>query len=651
MAKSRSATTVNRRILIIDDNVAIHHDFGKVLRTSAEHEAQDALAILEAGILGEARSAASRPQFELASAYQGQDGVEMARAAVSEQLPYAMAFVDMRMPPGWDGLETIQHLWEADSKIQVCICSAHTDYDWTEVVERLGHSDRLLVLRKPFEPIEVLQCATALCCKWENEQLVRDQVEELEQLITVRTHGLEAANRQLRHLATHDALTGLPNRVLLDDRLAQAMAHADRDRGSFAVLVCDLDRFKLINDSLGHGAGDQLLQEVAHRLTGLVRSVDTVARYGGDEFVLLVSPIAEREDAVRLASRVIEALQSPVRIAAIDVHTSPSVGVAFYPADGASVEALLAHADAAMYCAKQRGRGNVQCFAVGMNAGAEDRVQLESDLHNAISLNQFQLYYQPKVDTVSGEVRSAEALLRWIHPVRGLVGPAEFIPLAEECGLIGPIGEWVIREACRQARAWQEAGVAALRVSVNLSASQFRQEQLVDSIRSALNDARLQPKFLEVELTESAVMSDPEESISILEQLSRMGVLVSVDDFGTGYSSMSYLRRFPIDKLKIDRVFISEIMDRPEDASIVRAIVSLAHSLRLKVVAEGVETPAQLAFLKAVGCDEYQGYHFSKPLPAAEFESLVRDLRGGDAPLSEEDAIRTHSKLAAYLRK
>jgi diguanylate cyclase len=651
VAKSRSATTVNRRILIIDDNVAIHHDFSKVLRTSAENEAQDALAILEAGILGEARSSAARPQFELESAYQGQDGVEMVRAAVGEQRPYAMAFVDMRMPPGWDGLETIQHLWEADSKIQVCICSAHTDYDWTEVVERLGHSDRLLVLRKPFEPIEVLQCATALCCKWENEQLVRDQVEELEQLITVRTHGLEAANRQLRHLATHDALTGLPNRVLLDDRLAQAMAHADRDRGSFAVLVCDLDRFKLINDSLGHGAGDHLLQEVAHRLTGLVRSVDTVARYGGDEFVLLVSPIAEREDAVRLAGRVIEVLQAPVRIAAIDVHTSPSVGVAFYPADGASVEALLAHADAAMYCAKQRGRGNVQCFAAGMNAGAEDRVQLESDLHSAISLNQFQLYYQPKVDTVSGEVRSAEALLRWIHPVRGLVGPAEFIPLAEECGLIGSIGEWVIREACRQARAWQEAGVAALRVSVNLSASQFRQERLVDSIRSALDDARLQPKFLEVELTESAVMSDPEESIAILEQLSRMGVLVSVDDFGTGYSSMSYLRRFPIDKLKIDRVFISEIIDRPEDASIVRAIVSLAHSLRLKVVAEGVETPAQLAFLKAVGCDEYQGYHFSKPLPAAEFESFVRDLRSGDAPLSEEDAIRTHSKLAAYLRK
>lgn len=286
-----------------------------------------------------------------------------------------------------------------------------------------------------------------------------------------------------------------------------------------------------------------------------------------------------------------------------------------------------------------------------MNAGAEDRVQLESELHNAIKLNQFQLYYQPKVDTTTGEVRSAEALIRWAHPTRGLIGPGDFIPLAEECGLIGDVGDWVLREACRQARAWQQAGVAPLRVSVNLSASQFRQQGLVDSIREALDAAGLQPRFLEVELTESAVMSDPEESIAILEQLSTMGVLVSVDDFGTGYSSMSYLRRFPIDKLKIDRVFISEIVNRPEDASIVRAIVSLAHSLRLKVVAEGVETASQLAFLKAVGCDEYQGYHFSRPLPAAGFEELIRECRDGEPPLSEEDAIRTHSKLAAYLRK
>jgi diguanylate cyclase (GGDEF)-like protein len=647
---ANSAPLANRRILVIDDNAAIHLDFRKVLGAQAEHSAQDALDVLEANLFGDAVVAAARPNFDIDSAHQGQEGVEMAQQALVEGRPYAMAFVDMRMPPGWDGLKTIERLWAADPDVQVVICSAHTDYDWTEVVQRLGHSDRLLVLRKPAEPIEVLQCATALSRKWENDKLVKEHVLRLEEVITTRTRGLEAANQQLRHLATHDALTGLPNRVLLDDRLQQAIAHADRDSRSFAVLVCDLDRFKLINDSLGHRAGDELLQEVARRLSTVVRGADTVARFGGDEFVLIGHSIDDAEDAADLAVRVMDVLQEPVRISAIDIHTSPSIGIAMYPEDGASMQALLAHADAAMYSAKQHGRGNFRRYAPGMDAGTEERVQLESDLHNAVTHNQFELYYQPKVDTRTGEVRSAEALIRWAHPTRGTISPAEFIPLAEECGLIGAIGGWVIREACRQTRAWQLEGVPALRVSVNLSASQFRDSGLVDSIRRALDDAGLQPRFLEVELTESAVMSDPEKSIAILEQLSAMGVLVSVDDFGTGYSSMSYLRRFPIDKLKIDRVFIDEIVSRPEDASIVRAIVSLAHSLRLKVVAEGVETPAQLDFLKTAGCDEYQGYHFSRPLPAANFERLIRESHSASA-LTDEDAVRTHSKLSAYVRR
>ncbi len=646
---SSSAPFAWRRLLIIDDNAAIHLDFRKVLGAQAEHSAQAALDVLEANLFGETAVAAARPNFEIDSAHQGQEGVAMVGQALAEGRPYAMAFVDMRMPPGWDGLKTIEHLWATDPDVQVVICSAHTDYDWTEVVERLGHSDKLLVLRKPAEPIEVLQCATALSRKWENDRLVRDQMLRLEEVITTRTRGLEAANQQLRHLATHDPLTGLPNRVLLDDRLHQAIAHADRDMRAFAVLVCDLDRFKLINDSLGHRAGDELLQEVARRLSTVVRTADTVARFGGDEFVLIGTSIADADDAAGLASRVMDVLAAPVRIAAIDIHTSPSIGIAMYPDDGTTTQALLARADAAMYSAKQNGRGNFRRYSPGMHAGTEDRVQLESDLHNAVTSNQFALYYQPKVDTRTGEVRSAEALIRWLHPTRGVVSPADFIPLAEECGLIGAIGAWVIREACRQARAWQNEGVPPLRVSVNLSASQFRDSRLVDNISAALSDAGLEARYLEVELTESAVMSDPEQSIAILEQLSAMGVLVSVDDFGTGYSSMSYLRRFPIDKLKIDRVFIDEIVSRPEDASIVRAIVSLAHSLHLKVVAEGVETPAQLDFLKLTGCDEYQGYHFSRPLPAADFERLMRDTRGGEV-FTDEDAARTHSKLS-FVRK
>jgi diguanylate cyclase len=615
------------RLLIIDDNVAIHQDFLKIFGTTAEKAAEDEFLAAEAALFGEAvESVSRRPVFAIDSAYQGQEGVEKARQALAEGRPYGMAFVDMRMPPGWDGLETIERLWAIDPHIQVVICSAHADYDWMDVVRRLGHSDQLLVLRKPFESIEVLQCANSLTRKWRNERMIRAQVASLEQDVSTRTQGLEAANRQLRHLATHDVLTGLPNRVLLDDRISQAITHAHRDKTSFAVMLCDLDRFKLVNDSLGHSAGDLLLQQVARRLTEVIRDVDTVARLGGDEFVIVLSPGTTREDAANVAQRIIEAMQPVVEIAGITIHTSPSIGIAFYPEDGGTVEALVAHADAAMFAAKHRGRNNVQCYAAGMEAGTHDKVRLESDLHAALARGEFELYYQPKVDTMSGTFYSAEALIRWRHPEKGLVSPGAFIPLAEECGLIGAIGEWVLREACRQGRAWQLAGLPSLRIAVNVAAAQFRSGNLVETIRRALADAQFEPRLLEVELTESAVMSDPEESIKTLERLSEMGVLVSVDDFGTGYSSMSYLRRFPIDHLKIDRSFLSEITARSDDASIVGAIVSLAHNLRLKVIAEGVETTAQLDLLKTLGCDQYQGYQFSPPVPVADFERLMRGV-------------------------
>jgi diguanylate cyclase len=642
----KHTASLNRRILIIDDSKDIHEDFRKVLGGGLD--SADSLAAAELALLGESSPPNRNPSFQIESAMQGQEGVARVQEAVNEGRPFAMAFVDMRMPPGWDGLETIERLWAVDPDVQVVICSAHSDYDWTDVVARLNNSDKLLVVKKPFEPIEVVQSANALTRKWQNERIVRRQVESLEQEVTARTQGLEAANKQLRHLATHDALTGLPNRVLMDDRLSQSTKHADRHGQSFGLVLLDLDRFKLVNDSLGHRAGDELLKEVAHRLKGVVREVDTVARLGGDEFVLILSPGGDRDTALQVANRIIEAMQAPVRIAGVEIHTSPSIGVAFYPEDGTTIENLLAHADAAMYSAKQRGRNNVQFFTPGMNAATHEKVKLESDLHGALELNQLELHYQPKVNTATGVMHGAEALLRWRHPIRGAVPPSEFIPLAEECGLIGAIGAWVVREACKQARAWQIAGLPPLRVAVNLSASQFRQNNIVEMIRDALDQAGLEAQFLEVELTESAVMNDPEESIEILERLSKMGVLVSVDDFGTGYSSMSYLRRFPIDKLKIDRGFITDVMSRPEDASIVRAIISLAHSLKLKVVAEGVESVDQLEFLKTLGCDQYQGYFFSPALPAAKFEQLVRSRPQLKASFSESDAGRTHSKLAAY---
>ena len=457
---SKGMSPINRRILVIDDNPSIHGDFRKVL--GADVEAADLLAEAEFALLGEAAPSPSINRgFEVDSAYQGQEGVARVQQALEAGRPYAMAFVDMRMPPGWDGLETIERLWVVDPDMQIVICSAHSDRDWTDVVSRLNNSDKLLVIKKPFEAIEVMQSANALTRKWHNERMVRQQVENLEEVVTARTHGLETANRQLRHLATHDVLTGLPNRVLMDDRIGQCIAHAERQGQSFAVIVLDLDRFKMVNDSFGHRVGDELLKEVAQRLKGVARDVDTVARLGGDEFVLIITHSPELDAAQGVARRIIEVMQAPVRVAGIELHTSPSMGIAFYPRDGSTPEMLLAHADAAMYHAKQRGRNNFQCFVPRMDTSSQEKVRLESDMHVALHQKQLELHYQPKVNTATGAMHGAEALLRWNHPELGQIPPGKFIPIAEECGLIGAIGAWVVQEACRQARAWQAQRPAA----------------------------------------------------------------------------------------------------------------------------------------------------------------------------------------------
>ncbi|HTW75987.1 MAG TPA: EAL domain-containing protein [Steroidobacteraceae bacterium] len=435
---------------------------------------------------------------------------------------------------------------------------------------------------------------------------------------------LADANAQLRHVATHDALTGLPNRLLLSDRLEQAIAQSQRYRRRFAVLVLDLDRFKSINDSLGHLAGDEMLKEVAQRLKSKLRRPDTLARLGGDEFVLILSEISSRDNVASSAHRILGTIGLPMKLAGLDVQTSASVGISLCPDDGSDVESLLQKADVAMYHAKRSGRGNFQFFAADINPFSREHLELENGLRRALIERQFVLDYQPKVDIRSGRIDSAEALIRWRHPERGLIAPASFIPLAEETGLIIPIGEWVLREACHQASAWQRAGLGPLAVAVNLSPRQLRQSDFVQVVRSAIADARLEPRQLELEITESAVMHDAEAASRVLRALSELGVRISVDDFGTGYSSLSYLRRLPLDQLKIDRAFIREVTHSRDDAEIVRAIVSLAHSLRLAVIAEGVESEDQLAFLKAIGCDQYQGYCCSRPVSAEAFVAMMR---------------------------
>jgi len=485
----------------------------------------------------------------------------------------------------------------------VCIGASTTDQRW-------------LALAIAIPAIAVLSITTIL--------LVYDA--HLESRTRKHNEQLEKANAQLEHAATHDSLTGLPNRVLLADRLAQSTAQSERYSRGFAVLVVDLDRFKSINDSLGHLAGDDMLKEAALRLSKLLRKADTLARLGGDEFVLVLNEIAGPRDAESVASKVLASLAAPFVLSGLDVQISASIGISVFPEDGVDAETLLQHADAAMYHAKKNGRSSFQFFAPVMNVFARERLELESGLRRALAQGEFELHYQPKVDVSSGRIDSAEALIRWRHPKRGLTAPSGFIPIAEETGLIVPIGEWVLHEACRQASAWHKSGIKPLRIAVNLSAQQFKQKSLVTTVREALAAAELDPAHLELELTESAVMQDAESSIQVLRQLSSLGVRISVDDFGTGYSSLSYLRRLPLDKLKIDRSFIREVAASRDDAEIVRAIVSLAHSLHLKVIAEGVETDEQLTFLRGLGCDQYQGFHCSPPVPADEFEKMMTSV-------------------------
>jgi len=440
---------------------------------------------------------------------------------------------------------------------------------------------------------------------------------------------LEKANEQLQHLTTHDPLTGLPNRLLLTDRLEQSSVRADRHGVGFAVMVLDLDRFKQVNDSLGHQAGDETLKEIARRLASVMRRTDTLARLGGDEFVLVLNELRSLSEAEMLADKVLQTVRRPLSISGVEVHVSPSIGIATYPEHAKDSTQLLVHADAAMYAAKRAGRNNYQIFAPTMSAFTRERLDLENGLRSAIAGNQLELHYQPKVDVATGRIGSAEALVRWRHPQRGLLSPGDFILLAEETGLILTLGNWVLRQACKQTRSWHHSGFTGLRVAVNLSAQQLKQKNLVREVQSALEDSKLEARFLELELTETTVMQDAEQSVRVLRELSDLGVRISVDDFGTGYSSLSYLRRLPLDKLKIDRSFIRGVATSTQDAAIVRAIVYLAHSLHLTVIAEGVETVDQLEFLRQAGCDQYQGFHCSGPMTPEAFTALLRERRAG----------------------
>jgi len=428
---------------------------------------------------------------------------------------------------------------------------------------------------------------------------------------------------QITHSAEHDFLTGLPNRMLLNDRVNQAIAMAPRHHKRVAVLFLDLDGFKHINDSLGHPTGDKLLQSIAKRLVECVRASDTVSRQGGDEFVVLLSEVERSEDTAITARRMLQAVAEAHSIDHHDLHVTTSIGVSVFPDDGLDAETLIKNADTAMYQAKENGRQSYKFFKPAMNVRAVERQAIEESLRRALERQEFAVHYQPKVSLKTGEITGAEALLRWTHPVRGPIPPGQFIPIAEDCGLIRPIGNWILREACRQARAWLDAGLPLASMAVNISAVQFRNENFLQGVFSTLEETGLDPKYLELELTESVLMKHAESTEVILKTLRARGVQLAVDDFGTGYSSLSYLRRFAIDALKIDQSFVRQITTTPSETTIVTAVISMGRSLNLRVVAEGVETTEELAFLQAHQCDQAQGYYFSRPVAAPQFADLL----------------------------
>lgn len=433
---------------------------------------------------------------------------------------------------------------------------------------------------------------------------------------------------ELLHLANHDALTSLPNRSLLHDRLSQALVFAGRSGGQVAVMLIDLDRFKTINDSLGHEVGDKIIMEVGRRLSASVRAGDTIARLGGDEFVV-IRPDVQRADAVAtMARQVLEALAKPMTIQGHEFYPTGSIGISMFPKDGHDSQTLLKNADTAMYRAKDAGRNNFQFYAHEMTSRALERLRLEGGLRRALEREEFVLHYQPQMDIATGRIVGVEALLRWQPSDQPMVFPGDFIPLAEETGLIVPIGEWVLRSACAQIRAWQGCPMlSSVKMAVNLSARQFKQQDIVKVVSRVLDETGCSAQWLELEITESAVMENPEAAAGTLLRLSHMGVGLSIDDFGTGYSSLSYLKRFPIDSLKIDKSFVRDITTDTDDAAIARAVIALAHSLKLKVIAEGVETIEQLDFLREQRCDYIQGYYLSRPVPAHEIEQMMRDSR------------------------
>ncbi|MGN8275218.1 EAL domain-containing protein [Pseudomonas sp. SMN5] len=616
----------NRRILVVDDTPAIHQDFRKILSPSAGNDAS--LDDTESLLFGTPQ--VSRLQFQIDSAYQGEEALELVKRAQAEGQPYALVFADMRMPPGWDGLQTIEKLWEADPRLQIALCTAFSDYTWETMSERIEFDDQLLILKKPFDTLEIRQMASAMTWKWQLAQDAARKMRSLERTIEERVQEL----LKVSHLLQYDVLTELPNSMLLGDRLTQAMAQCRRHDRQLAVMFIGLDRFKRINNALGHPVGDEMLKRVARTLSTVVRESDSVFRYGSDEFVVVLGDITDPQQTKGVAEKLLAAISSAQPIDGHDLTVTASLGVSVYPVDGFDAVALIKKAETAMRNVKETGPNDYRFFTEDMNRRARQQQTIESGLRLALQRKEFVLHYQPKLDLTSGKVVGVEALVRWNRPDYGLVYPSDFIPVAEDSGLIVPLSQWVLQEACHQSCRWQAQGMRPLCLSVNISAIDFRQRGFVEGIARTLKETGLDPTQLELEITESVLMQNIDTTVAVLKAIKQLGIRLAIDDFGTGYSSLSYLQKFPVDVLKIDQSFVGDLSIDSNDAKLVSTIINLGRSLNLHIIAEGVETLEQLEFLKRHQCEEAQGYFFSKAVEPQAFVQWMTEWEQRQYPFS-----------------
>lgn len=616
-------TQNNFRILIIDDSPAIHVDFQKILKM---RELSPTFSKLNQLVFGDKLKSdvTDLPSFQIDCASQGEEGIQYIQRALDQGEPYALAFVDVRMPPGLNGIETIKRIWALDQEIQIVICTAYSDYTWEETIEELGLTDNLLILKKPFDSVSVRQLACSLTKKWRLMQESKNREKILEKTVEERTNTLQKTLMTLEYQSTHDSLTNLPNRTLLVDRINHEIARSKRHNLMFAVIFIDLDRFKLINDSFSHESGDILLKTIAERLSKVTREEDTVARLSGDEFIFISasSEAHKIEHIALIAKKILDTFNESLRIADRDIIISASLGVSIYPQDGPNVEELLRHADLAMYRAKALGGNQFQLYTPELGKKCIAHLEKEFDLHRGLIENEFFLEYQPQYDIQKQKLIGVEALIRWRHPTQGILLPIDFIPLAEKTGLIIPIGEWVIKTACYQNKTWQDKGIQAFPVSVNITAKQFMQPNFITMIKNILKTSKLDPQYLKVEVTENVIIN----SVNVLDSISelkKLGVSIVLDDFGSGNSGFNYLSNLPIDQLKIDHSFIKNINSKRSDEVILQAIIDMANNLNLDLVVEGVETTSQLEYLESLNCYKFQGCYFNKPMSADKLENFV----------------------------